>query len=298
MTGKTKQKRGLGRGLDALFQDSEEQSFADQKSIKPSIEATKTLSIGLLTPGEFQPRHKFDQEAIDQLAESISSHGILQPILVRPISDGEFEIIAGERRWRAAQKAQLHEVPVIIQELSDKEAFEIALIENLQRQDLTILEEAQGYQRLIAEFSYSQEQLGKQLSKSRSHIANIMRLLKLPDAVKTLLDDDKLSAGHARALLSSENSIVLAELIVKKGLNVRQTEKLVADETAGIKPKATKTKTTPKKSVDVLALEEELSSMLGLKVTLDQKNEKAGKLVIEYKSLDQLDSVLERISSN
>ncbi|MBI1215765.1 MAG: ParB/RepB/Spo0J family partition protein [Alphaproteobacteria bacterium] len=311
-------KRGLGRGLDALFQDQkkEEESFqpilkrademvaaanaakAQQGKVITTAGGQRKLPVDKLTPGKFQPRRHFDEGAIDQLAESISVHGVLQPLLVRTISNSMFEIIAGERRWRAAQKAQLHEVPVVIQELTDKEALEIALIENLQREDLSAIEEAEGYQRLVDEFGHTQEMLAQQLGKSRSHVANTLRLLKLPAKLQGMIQKGLLSAGHARALIGAKNPEELANAIVKRGLSVRQAEKLVQDSAEGkLKPK--KQKQFRQKDVDILALEERLTGKLGLRVTIEsaQGNASAGRLAVDYKSLDQLEDLIARLSA-
>ena len=302
-------KRGLGRGLDALFQDarSEEAAFAPKIKRADEIVATATaqqapassqrkIAIDKLKPGKFQPRRHFDDAALDNLAESIAVHGILQPLLVRPLARGGYEIIAGERRWRAAQKAQIHEVPVIVQELSDNDALEIALIENLQREDLGALEEAEGYQRLMDEFRHTQDVLAHRLGKSRSHVANMLRLLKLPNKVKKYMQDGRLSAGHARTLIGCDNAEQLAEIIVKRGLNVRQTEKLIKDSVAG-KAKAKKpvSRNFVPRDVDVLALEEKMSSLLGTRVSVEGTGTE-GALRIEYKNLEQLDDLIERLS--
>jgi len=294
-------KRGLGRGLDALFGDvkKEEESFApkikraDEIVSAPAAQASqRKMAVDRLTPGKFQPRHHFDDAALDQLAESIATHGVVQPLLVRAIGSNMYEIIAGERRWRAAQKAQLHEVPVVVQELSDEAALEIALIENLQREDLSAIEEAEGYQRLMDEFGHTQDALSHQLGKSRSHVANILRLLKLPQSVRAMVQDGRLTAGHARALVGAKNPEELAGVIVTRGLNVRQAEALVQKSTEGkLKPKR---KAFVEKDVDVLALEEMTTSKLGLKVTIEGQGA-AGRLIIEYKNLDQLDDVIARL---
>ncbi len=306
---KEKRKRGLGRGLSALLGEEtasivEEQSLdgvgnTAGKEAGTSAEIVtlntgnqKTVSITQLVPGKYQPRHTFEEEAIEGLADSIKEKGILQPILVRPhpANSNEFEIIAGERRWQAAQRAQLHEVPVIIKEMDDRDAAEIALVENLQRQDLSPLEEAEGYNRLMAEFSHTQEALSKALGKSRSHVANMMRLLGLPEDVKTYLEDGLLSTGHARALLNCEEPAEIAKQIIKKGLNVRQTEALV--KTAGVqsRPKAKKEKDT-----DTLALERDLTGLLGVKVDI-KAAKKGGALTLHYTTLEQLDDLLHRLS--
>jgi ParB family chromosome partitioning protein len=309
-------KRGLGRGLDALFQDArnEEASFAPKirradeivsKAFIPSplsapaLSAPQKISIEKLKPGKFQPRRHFTEAAINDLAESIAVHGVIQPLLVRKLSANDYEIIAGERRWRAAQKAQVHELPVIVLDLSDNDALEIALIENLQREDLSALEEAEGYQRLMDEFHHTQDVLAHRLGKSRSHVANMLRLLKLPAKVKQYMQDGALSAGHARALIGCTNAEEIAHAIVKRGLSVRQTEKLVQNAGAGkIKIKKQKkagAKGFALKDVDVLALEEKISSLLGMKVTIESAGAE-GSLSIEYRSLEQLDDLLERLS--
>ncbi len=309
MAGDTK-KRGLGRGLDALFQDArnEETSFApkikrademiaDTLAQQSSVGAPRKVSIDKLKPGKFQPRRHFDDAAIESLAESIAVHGVLQPLFVRSLAGGMYEIIAGERRWRAAQKAQVHELPVIVHDLSDNDALEIALIENLQREDLTALEEAEGYQRLMDEFRHTQDVLAHRLGKSRSHVTNMLRLLKLPHKVKQYMQEGLLSAGHARTLVGSDNAEKLADAIVKRGLSVRQAEKLVkkasAGKAAGKKPVS---RNFVPRDVDVLALEEKMSTLLGMRVMLESAGSAAGTLRIEYKSLEQLDDVLARLS--
>ena len=222
-----KRRSSLGRGLNALFGETAPEDFEPLRK----GEQPRHLPIEFVTPGRFQPRRKFDQEAIQSLVDSVRERGILQPLLVRqhPDDGSIFEIIAGERRWRAAQLAGLHQVPVVIRELSDREALEIALIENIQRQDLTALEEAEGYKRLMDEFGHTQEVLAKALGKSRSHIANMLRLLTLPLQVKQLVQDGSLTAGHARALLSVDDPVTTAQQVIEKGLNVRQVEQLVRE---------------------------------------------------------------------
>lgn len=283
-------KRGLGRGLDALFGDEEEAGLGSGGGQQT------TLNIDQLERNPGQPRQDFDEELLKELAESIATHGVLQPILVRP-KEGEkdkYQIIAGERRWRASQIAQIHEVPVIVRELDDSETLQIALIENLQREDLNILEEAQSYRGLIERFGFNQERLAAVLGKSRSHIANTMRLLSLPEKLQTYVREDKLSAGHARALLGASAPEVLAKEVIAKGLSVRETERLVAEQN-GRPPKAGKEEKPQGKDADTLALEEEVSNVLGMKVTLDVKGEQ-GVLKIAFKDLDQLDDVLHRLS--
>jgi ParB family transcriptional regulator, chromosome partitioning protein len=294
--------RGLGRGLNALFEDDE----ADYPQVGPDSpiqgRARTMLGIDQLEPGKGQPRRIFKQASLDELAESIKKHGILQPLLVRELGDltGRYEIIAGERRWRAAQKAQLHEVPVIVLTISDIEAFEIALIENLQREDLDPIDEAYGYQKLMNEYGYTQEKLAEQLGKSRSHIANMTRLLNLPFMVQNYLSDGKISIGHARALIpAGENAEQLARDIIAKSLSVRETEKLAAEAT-GRAPGARKSeggKSSPKaKDVNTLALEKDLTDLLGMRVSIQERGEGAGEISVEYKSLDQLDDLCHRLT--
>lgn len=286
----------LGMGLSALLG----QDDADFNELEPG-EHTKTVAIGNLHPGKYQPRHAFDEADLKDLADSIRSKGVLQPLLVRPHPTqlGQFEIIAGERRWRASQLAQIHEVPVIVRDFDDRETLEVALIENLQRQDLSPLEESDGYQRLMDEFNHTQEALAAAMGKSRSHVANMLRLLTLPDAVKTLLDDGKLSAGHARALVGNDNAAALASEVVKKGLNVRQTEQLVKSGSEQKASGAAPAKGAVKKvkDADTLALENDLANLLGLKVDVNDRDGH-GTVVIHYDTLEQLDGVIARLSSS
>jgi ParB family chromosome partitioning protein len=279
-------RRNLGRGLSALFgEESEDYAALDR------LRQAKTVSIDLIRAGRFQPRRHFEEEALQALAESIREKGVLQPILVRrhPEEATAYEIIAGERRWRAAQLAQLHEVPVVIRELDDREALEVALVENVQRQDLMPLEEAEGYRRLMDEFEHTQENLAKAVGKSRSHVANMMRLLTLPEPVKHHLDAGRLTAGHARALLNAGDPIALAEEVVRRGLNVRQAESLA--KTA--KPAKRQHEAKPK-DPDTAALERDLENLLGLKVTVNFAG-RGGALTIHYRTLEQLDDVLRRL---
>jgi ParB family chromosome partitioning protein len=286
-------KRNLGRGLSALL-GAENEDYASLDRVRLS----KMVPIELVHPGPFQPRHNFDDEQLQALAESIRANGILQPILVRrhPQTPNAFEIVAGERRWRAAQIAQLHEVPVLIRELGDREALELAIVENVQRQDLSALEEAEGYRRLLEEFGNTQEDLAKHVGKSRSHIANTLRLLNLPEGVKLLLEQGKLTAGHARALLNAGDPVALAEKVVAKGLNVRQAERLVQGaRVPAAKVSAVAKPAAPVKDADTAALERDLSALLGLKVTISFQGQ-GGSLTIHYQTLEQLDDVLQRLS--
>lgn len=306
-------KKRLGRGLNALFEDDKEPfgggddatataQGGDQQSRAATGKAVQTLGLDQLEPGAFQPRRHMDQDHIKELAESIAVHGILQPIIVRPKAgfDKQYEIIAGERRWRAAQYAQLHEVPVLVRSLSDIEALEFGLIENLQREDLNALEEALGYRQLIDEFGHTQEKVAAALGKSRSHIANMMRLLLLPVSVQDMVRDHQLSAGHARALITAEQPEKLAKLVVKDNLSVRETERLVSGQ-SGKSKNAGKSSGKPsshyEKDVDTIALEKELTDKIGMKVTIDMKpsGTGAGAIKIDFKNLDQLDDILGRL---
>ncbi|MGD1880392.1 MAG: ParB/RepB/Spo0J family partition protein [Kiloniellaceae bacterium] len=286
----------LGRGLAALFGEENEDYASLDK-----VRSTKTVPIEHLRPGRFQPRHHFDEAAVNALAESIKAQGILQPILVRrdPDRPNDFEIVAGERRWRAAQIAKLHEVPVVIRDLTDAESLELAIVENVQRQDLTPLEEAEGYRRLMDDFQRTQEDLARSLGKSRSHIANTLRLLSLPEGVKLLLDEGKLSAGHARTLIGSDEAESLATQMISRGLNVRQAEKLVQNAKAASGGGARKTAASADddhpKDTDTLALERDLTALLGLKVSIKFQGA-GGSLTIHYRTLEQLDDVLHRLN--
>jgi ParB family chromosome partitioning protein len=287
-------KRNLGRGLAALFGE-EEGEYAEHGQSA----AARSLPVGQLKPGSLQPRRNFDDEALEALVQSVREKGVLQPLLVRRVAGaGEsFEIIAGERRWRAAQLANIHEVPVVVREMDDSEALEVALVENIQRQDLTPLEEAEGYQRLIDEFAHSPGDLGRAVGKSRSHVANMLRLLNLPEPVKQLVDDGSLSAGHARALLGCDDPVAVARDVVRRGLNVRQTERLVAKgRSQAVAPAGggRGNRGISAKDADTLALEHDLSGLLGLKVTISLKGE-AGDITIHFEALEQLDDVLHRL---
>jgi ParB family transcriptional regulator, chromosome partitioning protein len=279
-------RRNLGRGLSALLGE-EGEGYAQLDKLRVS----KLVPIEFIHPGRYQPRRVMHEDQIQELAESIKEKGVLQPLLVRrhPDEANAFEIIAGERRWRASQRAGIHELPVIIKDLTDVEALEIALVENLQRQDLSALEEAEGYRRLMEEFTHTQEDLAKAVGKSRSHVANSMRLLTLPDAVKKMMDTGALSAGHARAILSVSNPEEVARQVIKKGLNVRQTERLAK---AG-PPKAPST--PAEKDADTIALEKDLTNLLGLKTEIRFRGE-GGAITVHYGTLEQLDDVLHRLT--
>lgn len=283
-------KRGLGRGLSALLGD-ESEDYASLDRLRLS----KMVPIEQLQPGPFQPRRVFDPDALATLVQSIREQGVLQPLLVRRHLEqsNSYEIVAGERRWRAAQQAQLTEVPVVIKELSDSAALAIAVVENIQREDLTPVEEASAYQRLTEEFSYTQEALAQAVGKSRSHIANMMRLLSLPENVKRMIDDGQLSAGHARALVVAEDPAAMAQQIVRRGLNVRQAERLV--KAAKPESAAAEPATAKDKDPNIAALESDLTDLLGLKVAFKVSGE-GGSMTIKYKTLEQLDDVLQRLT--
>ena len=286
-------RKGLGRGLSALLaEDPDDQPALDR------LRVGKTVPIEKLVPNRYQPRQYFDEDELEALTQSVRENGILMPILVRRDGDSidSFEIVAGERRWRAAQAAQLYEVPIIVKELDDNQALEVALIENVQRQDLTALEEAEGYRRLMDEFANTQEALAKAVGKSRSHVANIMRLLGLPEAVKTLLQAGSLSAGHGRALLAAEDPEALANIVVRKGLNVRQTETLVQKPEKTPDPaKLAEAGPSPIDDADTRAMEKQLSEKLGLTVKINHHGE-VGEVRIAFTSLDQFDEILLRLS--
>lgn len=282
--------RGLGRGLSSLIGET---------PARPR-DGLRKVPVGDLRPGRLQPRTVFDAAEIESLADSIRQHGLVQPLVARPIPGQEpaLEIIAGERRWRAAQKARLHEVPVIVRELDDRQVLEIALIENLQRSDLGALEEAVAYKRLGDEFGLNQVQIANAVGRSRAHVANTLRLLDLPAAVKTLLEDGSLTAGHARALLGAADAPGLAREVVAKGLSVRETEKLVAAGGAG-KGRGGRGKRKADDAppdADIRDLERRLAERTGLRVTIKARGER-GELVLAYSTLDQLDDVIARLEA-
>ena len=289
-------RKNLGRGLDALLGEAALAEFSSsQKAGETKVTSVTVAPIGSLVPGRYQPRTQFVSSELKALAASIKANGIIQPILVRnsQINPEKWEIVAGERRWRAAQIAQLHEVPILVRKLTNIKALEIALVENLQRANLSPLEEARGYEQLIQEFSHTQEKLGELLGKSRSHVANMIRLLSLPDSVKSLITSGALSAGHARALLNSNNPGELAKLVVKRDLNVRQTETLA--KKAGVKSRKSPNKY--EKDADTLALEREISTSLGLSVSI-HFTPSGGKVTVNYDTLEQLDEVLGRLKKH
>jgi len=293
----TGKRTNLGRGLAALFgEESDDYASLDK------VRATKAVPIEHLHPNRFQPRRDFQPEALKALSESIATNGILQPILVRRHTErpSEYEIVAGERRWRAAQMAKIHEIPVVIREFTDAQALEAAIIENIQRQDLSAIEEAQAFQRLMADFNHTQEDVARALGKSRSHIANTVRLLSLPEAVQAMLGSEEISAGHARALIGASDPEALARRVVAEGLTVRQTERLARGngESAPVAGKSGRAKDkapAPPKDPDTIALERDLTALLGLRVTIEFQGQ-GGSLTVHYQTLEQLDDVLHRLN--
>jgi ParB family chromosome partitioning protein len=278
---KDEPRRGLGRGLSALIGDE----AAPVRGEVPK--ATRTLPVAFLKPGKFQPRKFFGEEELAGLAQSVKEKGVLTPILVRPLGFDSYEIVAGERRWRAAQMAQLHDVPVVVRDLADAEALELAIIENVQRADLNPLEEAAAYQELIERFGRTQEQVAEEVGKSRPHIANSVRLLKLPESVQMLIRQGKLTAGHARTLLSAPDPVAAAAAILTGQLTVRQ-----AEQRSGAKKRAH----TKLKDPNVAQLEQSISSHLGLKVQIVHKGDKGGEIRVRYSTLEQLDDIARRLS--
>lgn len=292
------ERRGLGRGLSSLMA---EVSMPENSGDSAAPLADRRLPVAALLPNPDQPRRDFPPDRMEELAASVREKGVLQPLIVRPApgSPGRYQIVAGERRWRAAQAAQVHDVPVVIRELTDTEVLEIAIIENIQRADLNPLEEATGYRQLMDRFGHTQEKIAQALGKSRSHIANLLRLLSLPDEVLAMLRGGKLSAGHARALVGREDAVVLARSIVERGLSVRQAEDLArkpADPSGRTKP-ATHGRST-EKDADTRAIEGDLSAALGMAVVIDHEaGTNEGVLRIRYKSLEDLDFLCRALSS-
>lgn len=288
------ERRGLGRGLSALMSDVD---TAPAESAPSAPRKAETLiDIALIKANPDQPRRTFTEEALKELTSSVQEKGIIQPLILRrnPRDPDGYEIVAGERRWRAAQRAQLHQVPAIVRELDDTEVLEIAIIENIQRADLNAVEEAAGYKQLMDRFGHTQEKLSEALGKSRSHIANLMRLLNLPEPVLEMVRVGDLSAGHARALITANDPIGLARDVIKQGLSVRQTEKLAK---TGTKKAPSNDNTTPAKDADTRALEKDLAAALGMQLSIDHTlGKESGTLVIKYKTLEDLDELCRRLS--
>ncbi len=301
------ERKGLGRGLSALLADvamdeaptataPAAAANAHDASAAPARQNDR-LPIDRIRPNPDQPRRDFDEKELDDLAASIREKGVIQPLIVRPVPSGGYEIVAGERRWRAAQRAGLHELPAVVRDISDVEMLEIAIIENIQRADLNPLEEAHGYRQLMDRFGHTQERLAEALGKSRSHIANLLRLLTLPEPVLDLLRAGKLTAGHARALVTATNPESLAKQVVERDLSVRQTEQLARAAASPDRPQAPAARAAPAKDADTRALEEDLTATLRLKVTIDHRpGHQAGELRIRYGTLEELDGLCQLLS--
>ena len=283
MTPASDRPRGLGRGLSALIGDE----VAAVKGEPVAKKDLRSLPVAFLQPGRFQPRMSFDEQPLQELAASIREKGVLSPILVRPIGPDRYEIVAGERRWRAAQLAKLHDVPVVVRELADDQALELAIIENVQRADLNAIEEGAAYEELIERFGRTQEDVAREVGKSRPHVANTIRLLKLPDQVKAWIREGKLTAGHARTLLSEADPVARARELIEGALTVRQAEQRSVKKRPGGKPA---------KDPNISDLEASISNRLGLKVQIIHKGDKGGEVRIAYKSLEQLDELTRRLS--
>jgi ParB family transcriptional regulator, chromosome partitioning protein len=298
MTDRRLERRGLGRGLAALMMDvGVDPQSARSGDADPARRGLRDLPIDMISPNPDQPRRHFDASLLEELAESIRTKGVLQPLVVRPAGEaGErFQIVAGERRWRAAQMAGLHQVPALVRPLSDSEVLEIAIIENIQREDLNPIEEAVGYRSLIDRFGHSQEQIAQALGKSRSHIANLLRLLNLPDSVQEHLRAGRLTAGHARALITASDAEQLAQKVIQKGLSVRETEALVRGASNRDVKRAPHPST---KDADTRVLEQDISASLGMSVLIDHQAGGEGRVTIRYRDLDQLDQICRLLSGN
>lgn len=295
MTDKKNERRGLGRGLSALMADTLLTSSPDPRR------AETFVPIEMIEANPDQPRRSFDPDALKELSDSIKEKGVIQPLIVRPHPNnpGHYEIVAGERRWRASQIAQLHELPVIIRTLSDTEVLEVAIIENIQRADLNPLEEALSYHQLMDRFGHTQEKLAEALSKSRSHIANQLRLLQLPTEIQGFLREGKLSAGHARAMITASDPVRIARDTVAKGLSVREVERLVQKEKSSGKdaPAEKKSRKSKDKDVDTIALENDLSAAVGMKVTITSHSDQSGEVTIHYSDLEALDRICSVLSN-
>lgn len=293
----TKRPHGLGRGLSALLGDVNREEPVAPQAPSASTKAIQSIEVALIQPHPEQPRRHFDEGALTELADSIGKRGVIQPIIVRPHGGG-FQIVAGERRWRAAQRAQLHRIPAIVRDFDEAETLEIALVENIQREDLNPIEEAEAYRKLIADFHHSQEALGRIVGKSRSHIANLIRLLDLPASVQQQVVEQKLSMGHARALIGAPDCETLAKTVEAKGLSVRDTEDLVrrSKKGDGAAPRSRVASVSPSKDPDIVALEQHLADILGVKVDIGHGDGGGGTLSLRYSTLDQLDMLCQRLS--
>lgn len=283
---------GLGRGLSALLGEvAREEPVAANDGRSPGV---RLIAVADIKPHPEQPRRHFDEDALSELAKSIAARGLIQPIVVRPLGEG-YQIVAGERRWRAAQRAQLHHVPVIVRDFDEAETLEIALVENIQREDLNAIEEADAYRKLIDRFGHSQEALARLVHKSRSHIANLMRLLDLPSFVRSAVADGRLSMGQARALVTAADPEALARMVIERGLSVRETERLARDAKGGGRAKRKDAIEFKSMDSDVAALERQLGDLLGLKVKIAH-SKKGGTVSLGYSTLDQLDMICQRLT--
>lgn len=300
MTDRKRERRGLGRGLSALMADvgldplgTEDVERDGSATVNPGL---REIEIEKIHANPDQPRRHFEEQALAELAESIRNKGVLQPLVVRPSprSNGDFEIVAGERRWRAAQVARLASVPALVRELTDSETLEIAIVENIQREELNAIEEAASYRQLVERFGHTQERIAEALGKSRSHIANLLRLLTLPESIQNMVSSGTLSAGHARALITAENPEDLARRVVGQGLSVRETEELARKVSKGAQSGKRK---SPAKDADTRVLEDDLSANLGMSVVIDHRAGGEGQLTIRYKTIDQLDQLCQILSS-
>jgi len=300
----TKRKPALGRGLGALLGETrrEEPVVATNDAEKdsqpqPGAGGLAVLAIADIEPHPAQPRRHFDEEALEELAASIAQRGVIQPVIVRPLGKGRYQLVAGERRWRAAQRAQLHEVPALIRDLSEREVMALALIENLQREDLNPIEEARAYQRLAEEEGLTQADIAKMVDKSRSHVANLQRLLVLPEPVIALVEDGSLSMGHARALIGVEGAAAAAETAVAKGLSVREVERLVRQSRGDRAPRRARAVRDDRDNADISAVQGHLEDFLGLPVRIKADDDpRSGTVMIRYSTLDQLDLICQRLT--
>lgn len=300
-TGAAKRKPALGRGLGALLGDSRREEPVSAGGPGTPSGGLASIAVADIEPHPHQPRRRFDEEALDELAASIAQRGVIQPVIVRPLADGRYQLVAGERRWRAAQKAQLHEIPAIVRELSEREVMALALIENLQRADLNPIEEARAYQRLSEDEGLTQAEIARMVDKSRSHVANIQRLLALPEPVLTLVEDGALSMGHARALIGAPDAESIARNAAAKQLSVREVERLVRAGTrgAGGGGGARRARAVPNSAdaADIAAVQGHLEEFLGMSVRISADTDpRSGSVAIRYRTLDQLDLICQRLT--
>ncbi len=297
---------GLGRGLGALLGESRREEPLVAGGIPAQTSGTVSattglaqLPVALIEPDPGQPRRHFDETSLGELAESIAARGVIQPVIVRPIGEGRFQLVAGERRWRAAQRVQLHEIPALVRELSDRDVMALALIENLQREDLNPVEEARAYHRLAEQEGLTQAEIARFVDKSRSHVANFQRLLQLPETVLDLVEEGRLSMGHARALIGAENATELAAMVVAKQMSVREVEKLIRKQSRGATsgPRRARDSGSAAENADIAAVQDHLEEFLGLPVRIQaDADPRSGSVTIRYRTLDQLDLVCQRLT--